>query len=66
MRASVQIVDEDLETDPEIWIERFDTGTVNSESFDPRNYVASGYRFAPQTGTISSPNRGRCVHRRTT
>lgn len=58
VRASVQIVDEDLETDPEIWIERFDTGTVNSESFDPRNYVASGYRFAPQTGLSAAPTEG--------
>ena len=58
VRASVQIVDEDLETDPEIWIERFDTGTVQSEAFDPRNYVASGYRFAPQAGLSAAPTEG--------
>lgn len=58
VRASVQIVDEDLETDPEIWIERFDAGTVQSESFDPRNYVASGYRFAPQSGVSAAPSAG--------
>ena len=58
VRASVQIVDEDLETDPEVWIERFDAGTVQSESFDPRNYVASGYRFAPQSGLSAAPSAG--------
>lgn len=58
VRGSVQIVDEDLEANPEVWIERMDTGTLQSESFDPRNYVAAGYRFAPQLGLTAAPSAG--------
>lgn len=58
VRGSVQIVDEDLEIDPEVWISRYDCGTSDGQPFDAENHVADGYRFALQTGLAAAPSAG--------
>lgn len=58
VKASVHIVDEDLEPDPEIWIERRDAGTPNGEYFDPSNQILQGLKVAPTSGLTATPTAG--------
>lgn len=58
VQGSVHVIDEDLLENPEIWIARRDAGTPRDESFDASNYVAEGYRFAPQVGLAAAPSAG--------
>jgi len=59
VRASVHIVDEDLVSPIEVWIQRQDTNAIaDGGAFDASNYVAEGYRIAPQSGLVASPTPG--------
>jgi phage gp37-like protein len=58
VKASVHVMDEDLIPNFEVWVERRDAGTPRGESFDPSNYVALGYRFAPRAGLTAAPAAG--------
>lgn len=57
--ASVHIVDEDLVSPIEIWIQRQDANAIaNDGVIDPGNHVAEGYRFSPQIGLTAAPSPG--------
>lgn len=58
VKGSLHVVDEDLVPNPEVWIDRRDAGTPSGESFDASNYVAAGYRLAPQQGLTAAPTAG--------
>lgn len=59
VRASVHIVDEDLVSPIEIWIQRQDANAIaNDGVIDPGNHVADGYRFSPQDGLTAAPSPG--------
>lgn len=58
VKGSVHVVDEDLIQNPQVWVERRDAGTPAGESFDASNYVALGYKFAPQPGLTAIPSAG--------
>ena len=58
VRASVHVVDEDLEDHPEVWVQRLDAGTPVGQSFDAANHVAAGYKLAPQQGLTAAPSPG--------
>lgn len=58
VKGSVHVVDEDLFTDPQIYVERRDAGTVADESFDASNYVAQGFQFGPQSSLVAAPSPG--------
>lgn len=56
--GSVHVRDEDLISNPEVWIARHDAGTASEQPFDASNYVAQGYSFGPQTGLNAAPSLG--------
>lgn len=56
--GSVHVIDEDLISNPQVWIERRDAGTAADEPFDASNYVAQGYNFSPQAGLSAAPELG--------
>ena len=59
VRGSVHVIDEDLISDPKIWVERRDADSPEEGgNFDRSNHVAAGYRFAPGPGLIATPNAG--------
>ena len=58
VKASVHVVDEDLFANPEVWIERQDAGTSPGQSFDAGNYVAQGFKLAPQHHLTAAPSAG--------
>lgn len=58
VQASVHVVDEDLEPNPEVWIERRDAGTPPGEEFDASNYLVRGYQFSPVAGLSGTPTSG--------
>lgn len=57
VKASVHIVDEDLISSPEVWVERRDAGTPPGGTFDAANHVALGLAVSPGpglTGTVTA------------
>lgn len=58
VKASVQVVDEDLFTDPQVWIQRQDAGTPPGQRFDAGNHLAAGYRLAAAPGLVQAPTQG--------
>jgi len=56
--ASLHVIDEDLISNPHVWIERRDAGTASAEPFDAANYVAQGYGISPQPGLNAAPELG--------
>lgn len=58
VRGSVHVIDEDLISNPQLWIERRDTDGPPGEPFDAGNHVAVGYRFAPGPSLTAAPTAG--------
>lgn len=59
VRGSVHVIDEDLISDPKIWVERRDADSPEEGgNFDRSNHVAAGYRFAPGPGLTATPTAG--------
>lgn len=57
VRASFNIPDEDLST-PEVWVQTQMADTGGADSFDPDNFVQSGYQITPASGLTGTPTAG--------
>ena len=58
VRASVHVIDEDLISSPEVWVQRQDAGSPMGQPFDASNHVALGYRLAAAPGLVQAPTQG--------